>query len=391
MHRYNLINSKRQRATIIIVLITPFLLIGIAMFGNRNDINSVNPDELYLLTDSEIEQYWGNYIKKVGASNAYKEFVHTEEDKDVFLGQHRRAHLFGGALYEQKGLESFSICDENFHYGCMHEFLGRAIADHGLKTVYTINESCIDNFGQNSPACQHGIGHGLVSYFGYNESALIEALDLCRTLPNNPNDSVRGCEGGVFMEYNLRLTIANASETRADENPYSPCHIVSPDYKNGCLFWQSQWWRHGPLHDLSSDELIYKQMGTWCSEFSDHTLESEQACWAGIGNFLVGGVELNLKKTAELCDIAGENDTVGSLMCRMRAFVYARPHLSEGQDASLLCESLTDEEYIYCNQYISGNSTQSIIYKDGVQITFLKELFFERAFNDTREFDYLIE
>src|SRR3989344_7594642 len=182
------------------------------------------------------EARWGARIAAVGGVAAYTELA-REVEPETPQDRHAQAHYFGGALYDTEGVESVSVCDAQFSYGCFHEFLGRAIAENGLPSVADLNQKCFDRLDEQGLACQHGIGHGLVSYLGYDQKDLVRALEVCRDLPHG--DPIGGCFGGVFMEFNMR-TLASENGLRPGfaEDPTEPCSALRSPYQQPCLYWQ---------------------------------------------------------------------------------------------------------------------------------------------------------
>ncbi len=153
--------------------------------------------------------------------------------------QHTEAHIFGGALYATEGLNGISTCDARFSSGCFHEFIGRAIADDGLSVVTQLNTVCTNKGG-----CQHGIGHGLISYLGYSPEDLTKSIAICAGLPGE--EMLDGCMGGSFMEYNMRtmLQVSNGAVRPATSTKdlLDPCDRFSGEAQRSCMLYQPQWW-----------------------------------------------------------------------------------------------------------------------------------------------------
>lgn len=157
------------------------------------------------IDDATVTKHWTERIAAVGGVAAYEEFG-VEAQGYEFGARHVLAHLFGRALYQVEGLKGVGACDSNYSYGCFHQFLGEAIAGHGLASAAELNESCrSQDTNQKRIACQHGIGHGVLAYSGYSEADLHKALDACRSYSDA---TLGGCYSGAFMEYNVRLMIS---------------------------------------------------------------------------------------------------------------------------------------------------------------------------------------
>jgi hypothetical protein len=227
-------------------------------------------------------EHWEQAIKTDGGPAAYEEFADAVKDLSP-QKQHSSAHDFGGALFKTKGVSGLSVCDSRFNFGCFHEFLGEAIATLGLGVVEQLNDSCFKDLGNNGLACQHGIGHGVMAYEGYTDSALDKALATCKSLPHN--DPVGGCYGGVFMEYNLQTMLGEDARLRPGiDHPYAPCDRLDSAYQAACVFWQPQWWNISLRQTQSDTAKRFAQLGGWCTHWSG-TLERK--CFEGIGNIAI--------------------------------------------------------------------------------------------------------
>src|SRR5690606_31793579 len=122
---------------------------------------------------------------------------------------------FGASLYAQTGADGFSACPHDFLEGCAHEFVGRALVEHGTSFAETMVSIC-NASGTVEARCMHSIGHGVLGYFGYDTEALLQALLICGALEHTPWSS---CGDGVFMEYSLRLLASGDSGGTLEVRP----------------------------------------------------------------------------------------------------------------------------------------------------------------------------
>ncbi|PIR83818.1 hypothetical protein COU18_02425 [Candidatus Kaiserbacteria bacterium CG10_big_fil_rev_8_21_14_0_10_51_14] len=253
--------------------------------------------------DTGSDGYWEESIKVLGGDRAYEEFAHAVSDFNQGR-QHAHAHTFGAALYEVEGLEGLPVCDGRFSYGCFHEFLGHAIAEHGIDSVSLLNDGCIQALVESPLSCQHGIGHGVMAFFGYSEGDLLHALDVCLNLPYN--DPIGGCYGGVFMEYNLHTMLGfDANLREFQDNIGEPCDSLSSPYKAPCVYWQPQWW-HQAIFSGESTAESYSQMGEYCREVGD-TSYLIRSCMEGLGTITAYASRYDPDTIMELCDAAASN------------------------------------------------------------------------------------
>ncbi|MBI4088449.1 hypothetical protein HY418_03690 [Candidatus Kaiserbacteria bacterium] len=303
------------------------------------------------VSSAEIEHAARERIRAVGAAAAYEEFAAAVETLAP-AEQHTYAHVFGATLFDEEDLKGVVVCDARFSYGCYHEFLGRAIAAHGLEVVPELNDGCTRALVSSPLSCQHGIGHGIAAYLGYGEDDLRKALETCRGLPHN--DPIGGCYGGVFMEYNLRTMLGEEAQVREVKSEtygaYEPCRSLPSEYVTACVFWQPQWWQQA-LFGAETHERVFHEMGTYCREMNRASADLTRTCFEGIGNITAMAAEFDAHRAARLCDATSERP-LDRLFCRS----YAANSLTVGGsgmrgDGEAVCEGLSVESLAYCTAY----------------------------------------
>jgi hypothetical protein len=197
-----------------------------------------------------------------------------------------------------------SVCDDNLFGGCQHEFFAAAVEDGGIARVAQLNSDCVSNFeGSRSVTCQHGIGHGLISYFGYDQKGLTDSLTECAQLQSI--DQTRGCMGGAYMEYNLRLMAGNTIRPFDAAKPYAPCDSVAQEFKSACYFWLPHWWRE-VVYQSERTTRTYAGMGAYCAALPTSLATS---CFSGLGYIAGPDGEFNHTKVRALCDAVSVKKT----------------------------------------------------------------------------------
>jgi hypothetical protein len=200
------------------------------------------PSETYDPSDAGYNiAFWEEVINRRGAQEAYAEFK-VKNAEALLSRQHVSAHAFGEVLFATGGIEAFAACDATFGFGCYHGFFGRAIAEEGETSVKALDNACVKAYGVLGTGCQHGIGHGVLEYVGYEN--ISEALALCKD--TSQPAPLLGCTSGVFMEYNSPLVGAGAGLVPAprvltSETIYGPCPSVLPEYQTSCYFELGKW------------------------------------------------------------------------------------------------------------------------------------------------------
>lgn len=219
--------------------------------------------------------------------------------------QHAAAHVFGEALYKIAGTAGFAWCDPTFNFGCYHGFAGKAIAQEGLHIVSELDAVCQTR--ERSSACQHGLGHGILEYFGSTQ--LVQALEAC-SLTHQP-DPQAGCTSGVFMEYNGPFVISENKFVPREfdgAHPTSPCPELPEKFQLSCFRQLPQWWK------ISSD-MNFEGMGNLCTSVGAQ--KNRDACFSGMGAIAGSIAQYVPDATVALCrDI---HDPSGEVRCIVEA------------------------------------------------------------------------
>jgi hypothetical protein len=148
----------------------------------------------------------------------------------------------GELIYGAEGIGGIAVCDASFGFGCYHGFFGRAISEGGEVRIAELDAACVDAFGPLGTGCQHGIGHGVLEYVGYDR--VNDALALCgKTTQIAP---LLGCASGVFMEYNSPLmnigdNLVPSARPVTQETIYEPCEDVPSEHQPVCYYQLGEW------------------------------------------------------------------------------------------------------------------------------------------------------
>lgn len=332
----------------LIVLTLCVLVLG-GLFAVERD-----PSHVVTRKPNIAEIVWMEKIRDVGGEAAYKELSILIAPLEP-QPQHEEAHTFGAALYEVLGTEGLRICDSKFAFACYHEFLGRAISDLGLSSVVALNQACFDSLQDSPLSCQHGIGHGVVAYLGYDEKALSRSLEICKNLPYS--DPIGGCYGGVFMEYNMQIMLGEDGKLRelVGAEWLSPCDTLEDAYKPACAFWQTQWWNQVRIEQGHTDKKEnFTFMGEQCRRYGSASLS--RTCFEGIGNITPPEADFNPIKARGLCE-AVSNDREHQLYCKS----FAANSITLGGagrkgDGLVVCDGLRGNDRTHCEAYAQNKS-----------------------------------
>lgn len=284
----------------------------------------------------EYGSSWENVIRDLGPSESYEFFVEYNDRQD-FLEQHNIAHGFGEDLFAVEGVDGATVCDERYGFGCYHQFFLSAVSAKGIEVVDTLDKVCIEENGFGGQGCQHGIGHGLVQYFGH--SRINEALDVCGSLAWQ--EPLFGCQSGVFMEYNFPSIVEGVTEEGAgnkydEKNPYHPCDTVAERFKYACFYSLPEWWSRG-------EELSYETIGDLCQGILNR--EYSKICFKGIGLDAVQLSEFEPSGAIEKCNQMPSVE--GIAFCRAGVAWAFWDSDFQGQHRNL-CSGLDEESQRIC-------------------------------------------
>lgn len=329
-----------------------FLLILLSLFGysllNSKTQQTAKPQPkkltpcsaVYSKTDCDL---WASKIDTLGGAQAYKEFKNQYASFDTGT-QHQMAHLFGNLLYQKLGTTGISVCDTVFNYGCYHGFFGAAVGSEGLGVITRLSKNCDEG-------CQHGIGHGIVVYLGYDIKNLNDALDVCKK--SNLLGGKLGCKGGAFMEFNMKTMLGIDKINKFEpKTPYSPCLDVPHDSQPACFYWLSQWWNNS-LH--TSNEVTIRTEGTMCTSLSDTANKNE--CFLGIGGALQQFAGWKAKDNVDSCAII--TDENGNLLCRAGAARMFFADFTKRAGSQTFCDDLLGGTKTECQKLVGEQTIES--------------------------------
>ncbi len=278
---------------------------------------------------------WTLAMQKNGAQSTYQEFKKMNSESP-FREQHLATHLIGELLYEYEGIDGITICDASFSFGCYHGFFGTSFADQDISLVPKLNQKCVEAYGPLGTGCQHGIGHGILEYMGYEQ--LTEALEVCKqTTQLIP---ILGCTSGVFMEYNTPLTISDTNARTEPllfdtKHPYGACNEVLKEFQKSCYYELGQWWR--------SIGISYNRMGTLCNEALSE--DNRKYCLLGVGTIIGPTEQYSVTSSIQQCSVMPEN---AQTLCRAGASWSFFASGQYKEQAHELCEGLEYNEQEQC-------------------------------------------
>lgn len=312
-----------------IVLLLAFIFVLLAVY--KSPASEPGKETKPSVESLKEKARWSVRIDAVGAAAAYEEYKQEYANKH-FGVQHTVAHIMGELLYETLGLDGLAVCDSTFSFGCYHSFFGQALAAHGTAIVKKLNEICLNKYGQYGTGCQHGIGHGLLEYFGHSQ--LVKALETCSQTTRIT--AIHGCTSGVFMEYNVPIIVTENSATtetrKIDFNkPYDPCPDLIHQFQQSCYYELPQWW--DKVTTYNGD---YLKIGQLCSALNDE--KNREFCFLGVGNVAAPSSQYVVDETIKKCEKMPTFDE--QVICRSGASWSFFAAVDHREKAAAVCEGL---------------------------------------------------
>lgn len=263
--------------------------------NRRGMVKVIETDAINFSRQELLEERlsWEERIEKDGGKIAYSDFV----SKYKFLpagDSHVLMHLFGEALYNVMGDKGIEVCDSSFIFGCYHGFMAKPVSEEGLGAITFFGQECYRIFKDNDPGCKHGLGHLLLEYLG--DSALVEALEICKTFPiYRP---LGGCAGGVFMEYQFkdfhRISSAGVMAKPFDpSDPYEPCSSLPEEFQPACYYGEPNWW-----HTVLNGD--FEQIDELCRVLDKEALVGP--CFQGVGAVAARVANFDPSETIRICN-----------------------------------------------------------------------------------------
>lgn len=307
------------------------------------------------LSDSEIASLDSHELVRFGYFPDAVQKLHQENAGLDFGQQHFAAHLFGESLYEHAGIEGVSFCDESYTYGCYHGFFTQAIAEHGSNILIALDEACENAHTTAPSACRHGIGHGLVEYFGPNK--LDDALEACNLTTRV--DLTSGCPSGVFMEYNLPAEISGTTvrltHRPLENSPFEPCLSVEDEFKESCYRELPQWW----LQVFPDQHEVLVEL---CSQIENPQYRAH--CYSGLGTVLTTE-HFDYDLTRQVCGLILDDEY--RQMCFNEGARSIYFITGDRDEVANFCQAPTDSVGDGLGDSVGGSARNTVTYCDPSQ------------------------
>lgn len=184
-----------------------------------------------------LEQAFGNLVFNEGPKPALDRLqAMIGSNTAVAANCHRIAHRMGSAAlarFKDKVAPAFvagqATCASGYYHGIIERaFLGQPTDKLAVVARQLCSDPQISDQQFLYYQCNHGLGHGLMIYTGYDLPGALKTCDNMRT----GFDRV-SCSGGVFME-NFNSSYGVTSKYLRKSDPIYPCNSVAERHKLYC-------------------------------------------------------------------------------------------------------------------------------------------------------------
>jgi cytochrome c553 len=249
-----------------------------------------------------LEQAFGNLAYEEGPKAALDKLAEMQTDPIVAGACHPIAHKIGaGGLLHFEGevgpafVAGNGTCGSGYYHGLLQWKLAGVNADQvGSVASTACNDPQIKANAFNYYQCDHGLGHGLMLYTGYD---LPDALDYCHQLQTE-FDQV-ACSGGVFME-NQSSSFGLRTKWLSKKNLLYPCNskLVERRDKLYCYLLVTS-------HILPNVNGDWKKMADWCRKSERGWAD---ICFQSYGRDVAGNAGRDPEGMKSLCAQAGSGE-----------------------------------------------------------------------------------
>ena len=248
-----------------------------------------------------LQQAFGNLAYEDGPAEALERLDQMQtSDPAVRAACHPIAHKIGaGGLlhFDGKVGKAFvagnATCGSGYYHGLLQWKLAGADEDEAADVA---REACTDaeikDNSYNYYQCNHGLGHGVMLYTGYE---LPLALRMCHGLTTEFEQVA--CSGGVFME-NLSSSFGIKSRYVREDNLLYPCNIVSHQDKLYCYLLVTS----RILPEVGWD---WKKAADWCRKSEQ---EFVNICFQSYGRDASGTAIQDPVQANKFCSQAGSGE-----------------------------------------------------------------------------------
>lgn len=258
---------------------------GVTRYAELEELKGKNLDF------KSLSVFFTSLAEKKGAEYAFEVLKIAEVPPNTDM--HLLGHVVGDVLYKQKGLEGITICTNDFRNACSHSIVVGLLLEKGESALPEIAQACrrAPGGGGAYTMCYHGLGHGILSYVGYD---LPKSVGLCKktgTAAYHQDEYIQ-CVGGTIMEiisgggHNQELWAKKRVEYLRPDDPLYPCaaSFMPDEAKAMCYNYLTPYlWvaAGGNIGNPTAD--IFTKSFKFCDLLPVSDMRDRGSCFGGFG------------------------------------------------------------------------------------------------------------
>jgi hypothetical protein len=284
-------------------------------FTSTTQFSQIDPKDIPAsnLNFEDVKKYLESLANKKGARYAFAIMKQMQPGPNIDM--HLLGHAVGDILYKQEGSNGITDCDNDFRNACSHTIVIGLFYDKGDGALSEIAAACRKAPGGSGAytMCFHGLGHGVLSYEGYD---MAKAAAMCQKTGTKEYNYQEGsqCIGGMIMEivdgggHNHDLWAKERVKyldpkhpTALCENSYFPesSKFFCYEYITPYLFEAAG---AQPGNPTASD---FKKAFNFCKQVVN--ISSRNTCYGGFGKEFVGIQQSRDIRIASIAKISNES------------------------------------------------------------------------------------
>ncbi len=240
----------------------------------------------------ELSQRFVALSEKKSAEYAFEILRRAELPPNTDL--HLLGHVVGDELYKQQGIDGIVLCTQDFRNACSHSIVIGALNEFGGEPALArIRDACRRAPGGSGAytMCYHGLGHGILAFYGYDLEPTIALCKQAGTLEYREREYIE-CVGGAVMElmggggHDRKLWLASRSRYLSGDTPLAPCtsDVIPSEIKPLCLVYLTpRLWELAGIDLGRPDPSLFSKAFAMCDTLSRSRQELRAACFGGFG------------------------------------------------------------------------------------------------------------
>lgn len=293
---------------------------------------------------SVLQSKFKDYAERNGGRAAFEILKTTTFPPNIDV--HLLGHAIGDVLYKQEGANGMTACTNDFRNACSHAIVVGLFGDKGEAALPEIIEACKNAPGGSGAytMCFHGLGHGVLSYFGYSFE---KAAPVCAATGTEAhhNQEVSECLGGMVMEiieggaHDKDIWSKQRPKYLHASKPLSLCQqdFVPTTARYMCYVYLTPYLFEvagGDLGNLTPD--VYEKSFSYCATLPETDAINRDACFGGFGKEFVGVIQSRdarqssllklttdqMKKVYTWCALAHNKPGEGACIVHALTYLY---------------------------------------------------------------------